>query len=356
MSSVTEKSFQLHSIQLCAEDTTSRPSVTQPHGEVEAAGPAAANDPLSALLSTTVLLEIGGGDSASPLRYRCPAYIAQRSSVTLRDLLEDSLENVESTVKVTSGQAAEAETATPLPSSSSYGSSLVIPLPFVRKEVFEVVAVFMEHFYGLPGWVGSTSTAEPSHVADALSGSRRLSDAASIFTTHNAALTQTTNSLTALRRPLNFTHLYALAPWTHHFVLHCLLGLTWQQITLLELAKEARWVDLAGGSSDKRTGGLRTSPEALAAFSLENRQRMWTRLSAILEAATRLGVLSLQQLCAGVAANMIVDLDANSLAQLLKGDGERTVAPFSPEARADLLQRFPWLSREPKTASGPVVK
>ncbi|KPA79494.1 hypothetical protein ABB37_05323 [Leptomonas pyrrhocoris] len=346
MSSITDKSFQLRSIQLCSKEagsTTSASSVTPSPEEARGAGRTAAPACFSTLQSSDVLLDVGGDGSTPPWRYRCPAYIVQRSSVTLRDLLADSLENAEATVKVNGGPATGAAEDSLPPSCD--GSSVVLPLPFVDRQVFEVVAVYMEHFYGVSGWDAATALAP-----DAVRGGQRLS------ASHNTALNHSADTPAALRRPLNFADLYALSPWEHHFVLHCLFGLPWQQITLLELVKEARWVDLAGWSADNRTGDLRPAPEALKVFSPANRQQMWTRLRGILEAATRLGVPALQQLCASVAANMLVDQDANGLVQLLKGEGEGTVPPFTPEARASLLQRFPWLSREEKNTAGAVVK
>lgn len=351
---LSESSFQLHSIQLCEEVTGDKPGVCTPQACVGENERGASEDP--ALLSTQVLLEVGAdGGSATPLRYRCPAYVVQRGSASLRDILEDSLDNAEATMEAKTVPSFFASPASASP-------SLVIPLPFVSKEVFEVVAVYMEHFYGLPGLGGDVSTngtkavrslttaPAPNGVSD--DGSR-LSSTSGL---PPSAFAQLADSPSALRRPFHFADLYALSPWEHCFVLHCVLGLAWTDITAMELAKGGRWVDLAGGSMSNSADPLGASPKAAEIFSLAARQRMWPRLLAVLEAATRLGVRPLQLLCATVAANMLLDLDEGSLAQLVGGGGSgAAVPPFTPEARANLLQQFPWLSREQRSATSSAI-
>jgi hypothetical protein len=362
MDVLTEESFQLHSIQLC--DAGSSNDALE-----HLTRPPTASLSLSLLPSTQVVLEVGGGDerTAPPLRYRCPAFIAQRGSLTLRDFLEDSLEAatqatggddtaapITTTTNSTNITAAAEETKRRRPCSPAlHRAPIVVPLPFIDPPVFEVVATYLEHFYGLHSWSGASA----ANVMSSLSTSSGANSGDLV----GECTRMSTSPPSTLRRPLNFADLYALSSWEHHFVLYRLLGLTWGQLSSLRLATDGRWVDLVGGAVDSSGSGSPTSsssslPDAAELFTMSKRQQMWTRLTAVLEAATRLGVVPLQRLCATVAANMLLDLDEGGLAQLMSGVGS-VVPPFTPKARASLLEQFPWLrSRDQKNPSSAAVK
>ncbi|KAG5477472.1 hypothetical protein CUR178_05176 [Leishmania enriettii] len=347
MNELAEPSFVLRHIHRCGADGQNQPSqqantsavvTTVTHGSS---------------YTTEVLLKVGVraspslaySSSCAPSQetvcYMCPAYILQAGCPTLRELLADAFEGGPSGIRGVDDEAgANAAAAVARVSSSP---PVAIPLPFLDGEVFEVVAVYLEHFYAFDFTIttGITPTAaRPSVTSLATSSARTPS---------------------SLRRPLSFQDLYALSTWEHHYVLSQLLGVERSQIDSLRLVECGVWVDLLGGAAavpppkgETRqqhqvnvAEGTVLSQQRADCFSLANRRRMWSRLCQILEAALRLGMTTLRLLCATVAADMLVDLDEAGLARLMQlsgdGSGIKSIPPLTAQARAQLLHRFPWL-------------
>ncbi|CAJ1009143.1 hypothetical protein Q4I28_004457 [Leishmania naiffi] len=307
----------------------------------------------SSFYATEVLLKVGvpapldsAGSSpgkASPalVCYMCPAYILQVGCPALRELLADTFDGGPSEICGVDNEAGtNSAAAVALPSSSPF---VVIPLPFLDGDVFHVLAIYLEYFYAFDCTVTTAITATVAHQS---------------FTPLPSTSTRTPSSL---RRPLNFQDLYALSTWEHYYVLCQLLGIERSQVDSLRLVEYGAWVDLLGGASAVRLPKGETQQKRQAAvahdaalsqqraecFSLANRRRMWSRLCQVLEVASRLGMSTLRLLCATVAANMLVDLDADGLARLMEssgnGSGASGIPPFTAQARAQLLQRCPWL-------------
>ncbi|KAG5502810.1 hypothetical protein JKF63_04578 [Porcisia hertigi] len=351
MHNMAETTFELHHIRCCGakEEKELSPEAT--------ASTTVHHSTSGSSYTTEVLLKLGAptflastgrfshADSPTLMCYMCPAYILQAGCPALRELLLDAFQGDSSEVRgVDNETGMESAAALVLPSSLPPVS---IDLSFLGRDVFEVVAVYLEHFYALDYSANTTTTTSILSTPAQQSGT---------YLSPSSARTPS-----PLRRPLNFEDLYALSTWEHYYVLCQLLGLARSRVDSLRLAECGAWVDLLGDAAapSSSEGEMRRKPrvavehdaglsqQRIECFSLVNRQRMWSRLCQILEAALRLGMLSLRVLCATVAANMLVDLDASSLTQLMQFSGDDSsinkIPPFTAEAREQLLQRFPWL-------------
>ncbi|KAG5476945.1 hypothetical protein LSCM1_05278 [Leishmania martiniquensis] len=348
MTALDEPAFVLRHIHRCGAGESTQLS---PQTAASAPGSTAATESSYAaevLLNVGVLASSAPADSScAPSQalvcYVCPVYILQAGCPTLREVLADAFKSGSCGIRgVKDEVGAGSAAAAALPLSSP---PVAIPLPFLDRDVFQVVALYLEHFYTFDVTIpaGTTETAaSPSFASLAASSAQAPSP---------------------LRRPLNFQDLYALSKWEHYYVLCQLLGLERSQVDSLRLVECGVWVDLLSGAAavslPKREArqqqqqqadvaqGTALSQKRVDCFSLENRRRMWSRLCQVLEAALRLGMTTLRLLCAAVAADMLVDLDEVGLARLTQpiGDGSstRSIPPFTAEARAQVLDRFPWL-------------
>ncbi|KAK7200376.1 hypothetical protein NESM_000091700 [Novymonas esmeraldas] len=358
-----EPSFVLRHIHRCNSDERQRRGTS-----------AEQSVPSATAYTTEVLLQVGTSSSVargapaspsspapSPVCYTCPAYMLEAGCPALREPLADAFDDATRAVargagdgavpaSAVSGSGAGGATAAGAPT-----SAVVLPLPYMDGDVFEVVAAYLEHFHAVDHTAAISSAATAAATAAAEAGSSR----------HHAVLVPT-----PLRRPLAFDGLYTLTAWEHAYVLCQLLGLPPSLVTSLRLTEDGAWVDLLGGAAAKaHTSPPRAEDEAAATllqqqraecFSFVSRRRMWTRVCRVLEAATRLGMPSLRLLCSTVAANMLVDLDAPALSRLMRPSSQvgaddedgissssssSAIPPFTPEARAQLLTRFAWLAR-----------
>ncbi|KAG5500145.1 hypothetical protein JIQ42_04480 [Leishmania sp. Namibia] len=346
MNELAEPSFVLRHIHRCGADGQNQPSQQASTSAVVTTVTNGSSYTTEVLLKVGVRASPSLADSSSSASsqetvcYMCPAYILQAGCPTLRELLADAFEGGPSEIRGVDDEAGANSAAAVARVSSP---PVAIPLPFLDGEVFEVVAVYLEHFYAFDFTIttGITPTAAHPCVTSLATSSARAPS--------------------SLRRPLNFQDLYALSTWEHHYVLSQLLGLERSQIDSLRLVECGVWVDLLGGAAavPPPKGETRQQHQANAAqdtvfsqqradcFSPANRRRMWSRLCQVLEAALRLGMTTLRLLCATVAADMLVDLDEAGLARLtqLSGDGSgiKSIPPLTAQARAQLLHRFPWL-------------
>ncbi|GET89170.1 hypothetical protein, conserved [Leishmania tarentolae] len=346
-----EPSFVLRHIRRCGTDESTQSS---PDATASCAGATNTND---SLCTTEILLKVGVPASFSPadssagtaslasVCYMCPAYILQAGCPALRELLADAFESDTGEVRVV-GDKVDANCTTTV--GLRLSSPVVIPLPFLDKDVFEVVAVYVEHFHAFDCTTPPNIAAAAAHPSSTLLSSR-------------------SRSPSLLQRPLNFQDLYALSTWEHYYVLCQLLGLGRSQVDALRLVEFGAWVDLLGGGTAVPSRNRETqkqqqqrhvtsthdatlSQKRAECFSLANRRRMWSRLCHVLEAALRLEMPTLRLLCATVAADMLVDLDEAGLTELIQSsvDGGRAsgIPPFTAEARTQVLKRFPWLTRQ----------
>lgn len=283
-----------------------------------------------------------GTASPAPVCYMCPAYILQAGCPALRELLADAFEGDPGGVRGVGDKVGANSAATVALRSSS---PVAVPLPFLDKDVFDVVAVYLEHFHALDYTTSASIAAAEAHPSPTF-----LSSPARVPS--------------SLQRPLNFQDLYALSTWEHYYVLCQLLGLERSQVDSLRLVECGAWVDLLGGATAVPLPKGETqqqqqrqvtvahevalSQQRAECFSLANRRRMWSRLCHVLGAASQLGMPTLRLLCATVAADMLVDLDEAGLARLMQPSGDggsgSGIPPFTAQARAQVLERFPWLT------------
>ncbi|CBZ34709.1 hypothetical protein, conserved [Leishmania donovani] len=345
MDCLSEPSFLLRHIRRCGAD---EPKQTSQQATASTTG--ASSD---SSYTTEVLLKVGvpasfapadgSSGTASPTQvcYMCPAYILQAGCPALRELLADAFGDDPGGVRGV-GEKAGANSAAAAALRPS--PPVAVPLPFLDKGVFDVVAVYLEHFHALDYTTSASIAAAAAHSSPTF-----LSSPARVPS--------------SLERPLNFQDLYALSTWEHYYVLCQLLGLERSQVDSLRLVECGAWVDLLGGAAavplpkgetqkQQRqvtvAHEVELSQQRAECFSLANRRRMWSRLCHVLGAASRLGMPTLRFLCATVAADMLVDLDEAGLARLMQpsGDGGRGsgIPPFTAQARAQVLERFPWLT------------
>lgn len=361
--------------------------------------------------SVEVAASLAGGDGGSDGRsvfYDCPLYVLQASSSLLHDVLEDLVEGdaavppgfitggsqeggeergrgrgggeerasdtrhsnreaahgvhhhpvtatnpctTEGSDKPPQHQKQCATHAMAGPSVTSTGTTAqVVPLPFLSSELFETVALFMEHFYGVSAHRAKEEDDEEVHGGNSASPSPAV-----------------------LRHPLAFRDLYALSDWEQQFALERLLplparyafhdtgasetpstanssrvaGTAEHEQRWGVLTKNGAWVDALGTSGDT------AAPAAgLVSFTLTERQVMVDQLCTTLEAATRLGMPPLQQLCAALIANTVVDADEKEVLALLQRPtaGSGPIAPFGSAQKAALVEQFPALSEVVATA------
>ncbi|CBZ27645.1 conserved hypothetical protein [Leishmania mexicana MHOM/GT/2001/U1103] len=348
MGCLAEPSFLLRHIRRCGADD---PMQTSQQATASTAGATTTSD---SSYTTEVLLKVGvpasfapagsssGTASPAPVCYMCPAYILQAGCPALRELLADAFEGDPGGVHG-GGDKVGANSAAAVALRSS--SPVAVPLPFLDKDVFDVVAVYLEHFHAFDYTTSASIAAAAAHPSPAF-------------------LSSSARAPSSLQRPLNFQDLYALSTWEHYYVLCQLLGLERSQVDSLRLVECGAWVDLLGGAAavplleggtqqqqQQRqvtvTHEVALSQQRTECFSLANRRRMWSRLCRVLGAASRLGMPTLRLLCATVAADMLVDLDEAGLARLMQssedGSSGSGIPPFTPQGRAQVLERFPWL-------------
>eukprot|EP00796_Vickermania_ingenoplastis_P003842 gene3842-2722_t len=320
----------------------------------------------------------GGGSSSSAVIFECPVFMLQSASPHLAEqLVEDLL-------------LPDASSSPRDHSGSDTNGSLSIQLPSIDAEVFETVALYMEHFYGVHCALQDRTEQEHKQQRNFLGEGGALENIRP----------------TVLRPPLQLQDLYGLQSWEVCFVWQRLLQLpqlvsqrfqgsrrtmstsapassgapptgSWDSTdvrrVVLQLAQHSRWVDVMAASQLGPNGGGvppvatalphagQQSPESLLYFTLEEKQGMLQRLFAVLEAAGQLRMASLHALCAALVANMLVDLPEEEIRRLLARDhlgkahpgNQGSGAPpsvlpsLSEERRQQLYQRYPWVNVRP---------
>lgn len=332
-----------------------RVDATAEGGETSASG-----DGIAAL--THVLVEVTRGEPgttsmsrngqssgmdpvSSFVYYRCPIYILRRAS-SLMNLIDDTVEADD-----TDDDAATTTAATTATAAVRRGKDglHIVPLPFLSDLVFEKIALYLEHFYAVQT-ILPDPTRDPAMAKQTSGDELPLSTSATSATSPSPALwmsSPASPSPKALRTPLRVDDLYSLSMWEQRFALSCLLGIddmseaVWQQLLHQNSNSSSLWVDLLSGAVPRDS--------KLPTFSVERRSRMLTCLAPVLEGATQLGVVPLQQLCAALFANMVADLDCMAAAALLFASDDVSPSPpiFTAAARAEMLEEMPWLVRPP---------
>ncbi|KAH9586552.1 hypothetical protein LSM04_009125 [Trypanosoma melophagium] len=170
-----------------------------------------------------------------------------------------------------------------------------ITLGSVNSTVFRTVVIYLEHFYAPVDLktAGKSDTAESSfHSVEP----------------------------TLLSKPLEVRELYHLTDWEHRFVVQQLLQ--WPR-EKWKLSAEGQWVDAS----------------ATTEFTQSSDTCDISHLLGVLEAAAKLGVQPLKELCGAVIANFLIDMDEKRILEFM--DVRKT---FDSEEEKALLEEYPWLN------------
>lgn len=240
--------------------------------------------------------------------FDCPLFMLQASSTFFANELEKMIE--------------------------AAGASSVIDVSAVcDEEVFRIVCLYMEHFFGVATVFSSLSNEDPSASTPTLgAGSEEQQP-------------------TALEAPLNFGDLYHLTDWEVGFVWRELLLLPQlfqarvrlsKQPTMDELEEKmaqslrmGQWVDALGAPAAASSSQQRSC----IYFSVEEKKTILSQVLKVLEAATQLQIVPLQSLCAALTVNIITDLSEEELIQVLQCTQS---ASLTPERRSELSTKYPW--------------
>lgn len=340
--------------------------------------------PSSSVSSSSVTVDVGGTD-----RFRCPIYLLAFGSSTLRGIVEDL---VDGGVEASPGnRPLESSSATTVAEARAGGEGRVeektIPLPFLSKEVFTTVALYWEHFSPLDTQLVATPQKQPKPLKEP-SVLREPLCFADLYTL------SAWGQVFILQRLIKLTELLDARQQQQQQQQGRSAGKKKAEqgsgrsggggaedaeeeraCLLSSYLRNGAWVDAVGAPlagiptlhQTERSAGApapvhtrqeddskqqESTVDARAAssvpfselvFTLPERRIILSRVMAVLEAATRLGVASLSSLCAALVANMIVQLGEEEISQLFSGrDGSARLPPFTDARKKDLLAKYPW--------------
>lgn len=308
------------------------------------------------------------GECGLPVVFDCPVFLLQSGMPALSQELEEIIAG--------DGGLGGAACHPPL------------SLRWCRAEAFECIALYVEHFYGVHS--SSVALAEQLEVGR---GESECTEAGQHTSTDYYY-----QPPTVLQAPLELNDLYLLHPWEVAFVWQRLLELphlirsrvvaaagtrssnnkkkteekeqeeeeegegsegSALHNLALKYIEQGRWIDALGTSQYSSVTEVagevgKEAPPPSLAFTLEEKQVMVDRLLTVMDAAGRLGVQPLRDLCAALIANAVIDLEEDELRCVLTvPTATQPVPPLTTERAEEVYQRYRWIDVRPQVPKKP---